>query len=281
MLRSILQITGLEQKLEAARDRIEGEAQSLMQQGKAVAIQMAIASALAIGAAILGLMALVAALITLFFWLEPQVGSIAAMGIIAGCLLLIGVILAACAAMIGRKETPRVAPVTAKAVAKPVATADIAAARMTGEKLDLAGQDPRGRDYLGLGGYQPARPVTAEEVESLFAVAGQFARLPHTGIESVDNMLRGLAPKAEEATREAVARAANLVRHGDRSTVLAVLGTALAVGWAMTKVDSERKPRETSAKLRGERKQALALFYLSLTLCSVFVLMHERGPLPC
>lgn len=237
MLHSILQITGIEQKLEAVRDRIEGEAQSLMQHGKAVAIQMAIASALAVGAAILGLMALVAALIALFFWLEPQVGSIAAMGLIAGGLLVIGIVLAVSAAMIGRKETPRIAP----AVANPVATADIAAARMAEAKLDLAGHDSLGRDYIGLGNFQPARPVTAEEVESLFAVAGQFTRLPHTGIELVDNMLRALAPKAEEATRETVARAANLVRYGDRSTVLAILGTALAVGWAMTKVDQRAK----------------------------------------
>ncbi len=42
MLHSILHITGLEQKLEALRDRIEGEAQSLMQHGRAVAVQMAI-----------------------------------------------------------------------------------------------------------------------------------------------------------------------------------------------------------------------------------------------
>jgi hypothetical protein len=111
---------------------------------------------------------------------------------------------------------------------------------MAETKLDLAGGEPVGRDYLGLGGFQPARPVTAEEVESLFAVTGQFTRLPHTGIESVDNMLRGLAPKAEEATREAVARAANLVRYGDRATVLTILGTALAVGWALTKVDRRK-----------------------------------------
>jgi hypothetical protein len=58
-------------------------------------------------------------------------------------------------------------------------------------------------------------------------------------------MLRSLAPKAEEATREAVARAANLVRYGDRSTVLAILGTALAIGWAMTKVDQVSKAKAT------------------------------------
>jgi uncharacterized membrane protein YqjE len=237
MLRSILHITGLEQKLEAVRDRIEGQAQSLMQQGKAVAIQMAIASALAVAAAILGLMALVAALIALFFWLEPQFGSIAAMGLIAAGLLVIGIVFAISAAMIGRKDTPRV-PVVA---ANPVATSDIAATRMAEEKLDRAGHDAIGRDYLGLGNSKPAQPVTAEEVESLFAVAGQFARLPHTGIESVDNVLLALAPKAEDATREAVARAANLVRHGDRSTVLTILGTALAVGWAITKLDRRAK----------------------------------------
>jgi hypothetical protein len=243
MLHSILQITGIEQKLEALRSRIEGQAQSLMQQGKAVAIQMAIASALGVGALILGLMALVAALITLFFWLEPQVGSIAAMGLIAAGLLVIGIVLAVSAAMIGRKETPRVPVVAASAAA----TADIAAARMTEAKMDLAKDDPKhdpmGRDYLGLGGFQPAGPVTAAEVESLFAVAGQFTRLPNTGIEQVDNMLRSLAPKAEEATREAVARAANLVRYGDRSTVLTILGTALAIGWAMTKVNQVGKAK--------------------------------------
>jgi len=236
MLRSILQLTGLDLKLEALRDRIEAQAQSLMQQSKAVAIQMAIASALGVGAAILGLMALVAALITLFFWLEPQVGSIAAMGLIAAGLLVVGIILAVSAAMIGRKETPRVPAV----VANPVATEDIAAARMAEERLDTVGHEPPSRDHLGLGGFQPARPVTAEEVESLFAVAGQFTRLPNTGIESVDNMLRGIAPKAEEATREAVARAANLVRHGDRATVLTILGTAMAIGWAMTKIDRRK-----------------------------------------
>lgn len=241
MLHSILQITGIEQKLEALRSRIEGQAQSLMQHGKAVAIQMAIATGLAVGAAILGLMALVAGLITLFFWLEPQVGSIAAMGIIAAGLLVIGIVLAVSAAMIGRKETPRVPAV----VASPVATADIAAARMAEAKMDLNKHVPPGRDYLGLGEFQSARPVTAEEVESLFAVAGQFTRLPNTGIEQVDNMLRSLAPKAEEATREAVARAANLVRYGDRTTVLAILGTALAIGWAMTKVDQVSKAKAT------------------------------------
>jgi hypothetical protein len=238
MLRSILHITGLEQKLQAAKDRIEGQAQGLILQGKAVAIQMAIAASLAITAAILVLMALVAALIVLVLWLEPIVGSVAAIGMVAGGLLLVGIILAICAVTIGRKPTPAVTT----AVAQPASTADIAAARMADEKIAPAGHEP-----LGFAEPPPARPVTADEVESLFTVAGQFARLPQTGIEPVDNVLRALAPKAEEATRDAVARAANMVRYGDRSTVLAILGTALAIGWAMTRVKHQSVAKSFSS----------------------------------
>ena len=61
--------------------------------------------------------------------------------------------------------------------------------------------------------------------------------MPQTGIEPVDQVISALAPKAEEATREAVTRAAHLVRYGDRTTVITILGTAMVLGWAMTKAD--------------------------------------------
>jgi hypothetical protein len=83
----------------------------------------------------------------------------------------------------------------------------------------------------------PSQPVTAAEVDSLLAVAGTFSSLPQTGIEPVDSVIRGLAPKAEEASKEAVARAAHLVSHGDRTTVMAILATAMVLGWAMTRAD--------------------------------------------
>ena len=61
--------------------------------------------------------------------------------------------------------------------------------------------------------------VSPHDVDSVFAAVRPFVRLPKTGIASVDDALNALAPQAEEATRDAVARAANLVRYGDRSTV--------------------------------------------------------------
>jgi len=226
MLRSILRISGIEPALESVEHRIEGRAQNLILQGKAVAIQTLIAGGLAIGAAILALMALAVGLTAFFLWLEPQVGSIAAMSVVAGILLVLGIILAVGAVTVGRKEPPVVAAETPK----PVGTTDITTAP-TEEKIPLAAPQP-----LGFTESPPTQPVTSDDVEALFAIGEQFARLPNTGIESVDNVLRSLAPKAEDAARETVVHAANLVRYGDRSTMLATLGVALAIGWAMTRL---------------------------------------------
>jgi hypothetical protein len=239
MLSSILRVTGLASALKSAENRIEDRAQSLIQEGKAVAIQTLIAASLATGAVMLALMALVAALIILFLWLEPQIGSIDALGLVAGILLVTGIILAVAAIMVGRSKTPLAAAKTAE----PSATmADIPAAPTSEEKTPAAGPES-----LAFTESPPTQPVTTDDVESLFAIGAQFARLPHTGIESVDDVLRAIAPKAEDAAREAVVHAAHLVRYGDRSTMLAMLGTAVVVGWAMTRLEPRRQAKATHA----------------------------------
>jgi len=44
-----------------------------------------------------------------------------------------------------------------------------------------------------------------------------------------------MEPRMGLATKEAVTRAATLVQTGDRATLLAVLGAAMAVGWLLVK----------------------------------------------
>src|SRR5262249_20066051 len=192
MLRSILRVTGLESALQSAENRIEDRAQSLIQEGKAVAIQTLIAASLATGAVMLALMALVAALIILFLWLQPQIGSIDALGLVAGILLVTGIILAVAAIMVGRSKTPLAAAKTAE---PPATTTDIPAAAPTSEEKTPTAAP----EHLAFAESPPTQPVTSEDVESLFAIGAQFARLPHTGIESVDDVLRAIAPKAEDA----------------------------------------------------------------------------------
>jgi uncharacterized membrane protein YqjE len=234
MLRSILRLTGLQSAIQSAESRIEDRAQSLIREGKAVAVQALIAAGLATAAVMLVLMALVAALFILFLWLEPQIGSIAALGVVAGILLVIGIVLAVGAMMVGRSETPHAAAKTAE----PAATTDIPAAPTVEEKSPAASPQP-----LAFAESPPTQPVTTDDVESLFAIGAQFARLPHTGIESVDDVLRAIAPKAEDAAREVVVHAAHLVRYGDRSTMLAMLGTAVVIGWAITRLEPRREAK--------------------------------------
>ena len=246
MLRAIMRISGLERALRSVENRIEDRAQDLIQQGKAVAVETLIAAGLAAVAGILVLMALVAALTILFLWLEPEVGSMAAMGVVAGILLVIGVVLAIGAVIVGRSKTPAAAAETAE----PAGTTDITATATSHERIPAATGDEKipaaGPEPLLSTESPPTQPVTTEDVESLFAIGEQFARLPHTGIGSVDDVLRAIAPKAEDAAREAVAHAANLVRYGDRSTMLAMLGTAFAIGWAMTRLEPRRQAKAAS-----------------------------------
>jgi hypothetical protein len=215
MLRHILHITGLEQKLQGLKDRIEGRANRLILRSKAAAAQLAMVAALVALATVIVLMSFVAALAAFYLWLAPQIGSLAAIGIIAGGLLVIGAALAIAALIVARKELPTI---NDTAGVEALASGNAPYSTMSSAPAPSA-----------------TPPISPQDVESLFAVAGQFAHLPQTGIVPVDNVLRAFAPKAEEATREAVARAANLVRHGDRTTMMSILGATVAVGWLLTK----------------------------------------------
>jgi hypothetical protein len=220
MLRQLLLITGLEERLQAAKRRVEARAEGLIQHSKAVATQVAVASALATIAVVVLLLAVVCGLAALFMWLKPQVGELAATGIVGGLLLALAAILAICAAAIFRKETPMIAP--ADIPIQPVAPD-------AGPDVGLAAAPPE--TFAA----PPRRPVSVDEVDAIFSLAGRYGSMPQTGIEPIDNLVRAVAPKAEEATKEALARAANLVREGDRTTVFTILGAAVAAGWLLTK----------------------------------------------
>jgi hypothetical protein len=232
MFRHLLHITGIEEQLQSLKMRIEDQAQRLIQQSKAAAIQMAIAAGLVFGAAIVALMATVAGLVALYLWLVPLVGNIAAAGIVAGGLLLIAIVLGISAMVVARRKLP-----------EPELTKAVEPAPVRVQVTENAPASPASSGFAPSASFTETspRPVSAHDVESLFAVTGQFARLPRTGIEPADNVLRALAPQAEEATREAVARAANLIRYGDRSTMLGILGAATAVGWILSKTATSNR----------------------------------------
>jgi hypothetical protein len=180
------------------------------------------------GAAVVTVMAVVAGLVTLYLWLVPLVGAVAAAGIVSGGLLLIAVVLGVSAMMVANKRIPPLEP--PKLIQPELVTAEETVSAPSSASF----RPP------GVSAEPSPRPVAPHDVESLFAIAGQFARLPRTGIEPADNIIQAFAPHAEDATREAVARAANLVRYGDRSTVIGILSAAAAVGWILSKTATSK-----------------------------------------
>ena len=224
MLQQILYITGLEARLQALKTRIEDEAERIIDHGKAVARQTAIAAALGVAALVVALMAFAAGMVALFLWLEPQVGSLGAAGIVAAALVAVAVTLAVSATVIMRKDVktarPASSPHTEDETPNPPGYRD--AARPMGSREP----PPVAAAPLSAGVTQDAI-ISQDQVRSILSVVGT----PKVGIEPIDQLVQTLAPKAEEAAAEAIGRAANVVRNGDRSAMLAVLGTAMAIGW--------------------------------------------------
>ena len=107
MLRSLLVATGVARLVGAAKLKLEQKADAAVDQVKGIAIRIAVAAALATAAVIFTVLALVAGLVLLFAWLEPEYGAIASLAIIAGSLVAIALLLVLAAALVGRGRSAR------------------------------------------------------------------------------------------------------------------------------------------------------------------------------
>jgi hypothetical protein len=107
MLRSVLVATGIARLVGDAKLKLEQKADAAVDQVKGIAIRIAVAAALAIAAVIFTLLALVAGLVLLFAWLEPEYGAISSLAIIAGSLVAIALLLVLAAALVGRGRSAR------------------------------------------------------------------------------------------------------------------------------------------------------------------------------
>jgi hypothetical protein len=107
MLRSLLLASGIARLVGTAKLRLEQKADAALGQVKSIAIRIAVAAALAIAAVIFTLLAIVAGLVLLFTWLEPQYGPTTSLAIIAGSLVVVALLLALAAALAGRVRSTR------------------------------------------------------------------------------------------------------------------------------------------------------------------------------
>jgi hypothetical protein len=96
-----------------------------------------------------------------------------------------------------------------------------------------------------------AAATVGDKIEPFLSVVKRYAHLPRTGSAPVDDFIRQMEPRVELATKEAVTRAATLVHSGDRTTMLAALGAAMAIGWLLVKA-ANPSVSPTAEAVRGK-----------------------------
>jgi hypothetical protein len=213
--------------VEAKIAEIKAEIAALIAQGLQRATRKARTTALVAGlflcAALMVLFLMIVGLIALYKWGEIRYGAFIGLALDAGVLVLLTAILVGCALWIANRED--------------------AASRTTSGTARAARLPPP--DPLTTGSpYQPSSrsPARAPDlIEPLFALLGRYVPAPITGQPAIDQMLERISARAQATTEEAVDRAAALVRHGDRATMLSVLGAAALLGWLMARAVPEDK----------------------------------------
>jgi hypothetical protein len=203
MLVTLLRLSGLARGIGSLKVRLEDKAEDALAQVKGVAMRIAIAAALALASLVFALLALIVGLVALYAYLYPIYGALPALGIVGGTLVLIAVLLAIAAALVGRSKPGK--------------------ETSAGHRVEeVAAEDNfPSRFNRGNGHRVPRR----------YALSRREARAAADVAESVVSMTSGKADRRRARQEDYSADAITLLRTSDRGTMMAVLGAVAAAGW--------------------------------------------------
>jgi uncharacterized oligopeptide transporter (OPT) family protein len=223
MLASVLRLIGLDKAQEAFKLALEKKAHEAVDDVKGVIVRMVVVAALAVAAAIFALLAVITGLLDLYEWMEPTYGIFLALSIVGGVLAVIALVLISAAMILSRgrpgNEKGTATPKTIEVPASPLPSAT-----------------PAPVDSVDSPASATSAATAGDMIEPFLSVVKRYAHSPRTGSAPVDDFIRQMEPRVELATKDAVTRAATLVQTGDRATMLAVLGAAMAFGWLLVKI---------------------------------------------
>jgi len=209
-------------KVAAAKSAIEQRAEEVADYAKEATQTAAVIAALSVLAGISGAMALGVGLLEVYRLVAESFGVNTGLGVVAGVFVAVAVILLLIAwakeqSLANRRIFKALTPSPAAASSSaPVAAAEGPASASPG----VGGPRP-----------EPARDL----LEPLAFLLAKYVRYPPLGNPVLDEFVGSLRTTARGAADDAVERAANLVRYGNRGQLLVLLSGAAVVGWLLAR----------------------------------------------
>ena len=233
MLFKILKLFGLDipAKIEAAKVELERRVEQATDHVKQVAQEAAVIAAFLVAASLTAAMAVGVSMIALYRWTAEAYGAYAGLAVVGAILIVVSVIFVAAATIKSRSladhrtKLPHDAAgaVYVAADADPignVTTADTAAT------VDAT---------AAVAPTSVAAPISASDLaEPLAHLLSRVVRYPSIGNPVADELIGTLRATAHGTTNEAIERATDVIRHGDRANLLVVLTGAAFVGWLLS-----------------------------------------------
>jgi len=227
MLFKLLKLFGLDvpAKVAAAKLVIEQRAEEVAQYVGQTVQTSAVIAALSALAGVLGAMAVGVGLYALYLVDADAYGVYAGLGVVGGVLVAAVLILLLVVWAKGQSLSRR-------RIFKPLspsATAASSSAPVVAAAMPAPDYAPRQTHT------EPARNL----LEPLALLLPKYIKYPALGHPVLDELVENLGAAARGTADEAVERAANLVRYGDRKQLLALLGGAVFVGWLLARQDPD------------------------------------------
>jgi hypothetical protein len=225
MLFNILKLFGLDvpAKVAEAKSVIEQRAEEVAQYAGQAMQTAAVMAALSALAGVLGAMAVGVGLYALYRVDADSYGVYAGLGVVGGVLVAAALILFLIARAKGQSLSHR-------RLFKPLRSAEpTAASGPAPGVLPVPVQVPSTASL-------EARPL--EPLAFLFA---KYVKIPTLGYPMLDEFVGHLGLTARGTVEEAVERAANLVRYGDRGQLFVLLGGAAVAGWLLARQGQDER----------------------------------------
>jgi hypothetical protein len=219
MLFKILKLFGLDipAKMEAAQAGLEVRLERAKDQVKPALREAAVIGALTAFAALTAAMALGIGLIALYRWAAQAYGPNIGLGAVGTVLVMATVFLAMAAMWRGKLLT----------------STAIRSADTTGTASGLGVASVPGGDTRAAS-RRRAATTASDLVEPLSFFLSRALRYRSFGNPVVDELIGKLRTTAGGTTEDAIDQAANVIRYGDRTSLIVVLAGAAFVGWLIT-----------------------------------------------